>query len=304
MVLEGKKFYDGALTIPVGKSGTFSIEQEIKKSGTKLSTVSLRTHIMGGHEEEDICYSYPTVWHTLKDKDGVWMTDLPIEQAQCDNMLYGNIYGTVLIGGLGLGYAAQLVASQPQVDKIIVVEKSQDVVNLVWKHLKFPNHVKVTIVVADLFEYLKRPFLDGLDGKDDVINCGFYDVWRSDGEYTFHEMIVPLRKLSTTVIDGPLYCWNEDIMRSQLLLSLHTTMVMLSNPFPGVSQLSLDELADHVPEKEYWHNWRVPYYKAIKNKVFELDNEDAMANYVRFYGRPDLANHMHHLLTRGVHHAD
>ena len=305
MILEGKKFYDGALTIPTGQSGTFSIEHKIEKPGTSLSTASMRTMLMGGHDQKNISFSHSTTWHSLTEKDaGVWMTDLPIEQSQTDNMLNGNVYGTVLIGGLGLGYAAQLIANQPQVDRIIVVEQSQDVVNLVWKHLRFPKNTTATVVVADLFEYLKRDYLDGLDDEDDTIDCGFYDIWQSDGESTFHNTVVPLRELSFTVVDGPLYCWNEDIMRSQLMMALHSNMVMLSNPFPGVRQMNLDELSVVNEEIGIWHNWKVPYYKAIKDKIFELDNEDAMSNYARFYGRPDLANHMHYLLTRGVHHVD
>ena len=300
MILEGKTFYDGALRIPIGKSGDYAIEHNEKKADTSLPTTSMRTSVLGGHEQKNISFPYKTTWHSLTEDDGVWMTDLPIEQTQHDNTLDGNVYGTVLIGGLGLGYAAQLIANQPQVDRIIVVEQSQDVVNLVWEHLRFPAHVKATIVVADLFDYLKRPFLDGLDDEDDVINCGFYDIWRSDGEYTFHNTVVPLRKLSFTVVDGPLYCWNEDIMRSQLMLALHTNMVMLSNPFPGIKQMTIDELSVRNDEMGIWHNWKVPYYEAVKNGIFALDDKDAMMKYVRLYGMAEMATEMVLLLNEGV----
>lgn len=301
MILEGHKFYDRVLKIPVNRSGAFSIKQNVKKSNTKLVTANFRTSFMGGHDKEDICYPYETTWHSLmEDGEGVWMTDLPIEQAQHDTMLDGNVYGTVLIGGLGLGYAAQLIASQPQVDRIIVVEKSQDVVNLVWKHLTFPTWVETHIVVDDLFQYLKQECKKERSDCGNAFDCGFYDIWKSDGEYTFHETVIPLRNLSFPVIDGPLYCWNEDIMRGQLMLGLHSDKVMLTTPFPGIKELKLKELAQHHPKKEFWHNWKVPYYKAIQNKVFELDNNVAMANYVKFYGRPDLVNHMYLLLTKGI----
>ena len=95
---------------------------------------------------------HQTTWHTLSEgDDGVWMTDLPIEQFQADNMLYEKVYGTVLIGGLGLGYAAQLIASQPQVNRIIVIDKSQDVVDLVWKHLDFPENSETLDIIALFF---------------------------------------------------------------------------------------------------------------------------------------------------------
>jgi hypothetical protein len=300
MILEGKTFYDQALTIPAGKSGGYAVEHDVKKAGTSLSTTSMRTLVLGGHEKKDISFNYATTWHSLTEDGGVWMTDLPIEQLQADTMLDGKIYGTVLIGGLGLGYAAQLIANQPQVDRIIVVEQSQDVVDLVWKHLKFPKRVKTAIVVADLFEYLKRDYSYKAAEAKGVIDCGFYDIWQSDGEYTFHEMIVPLRQLSFTAIDGPLYCWNEDIMRSQLMLSLHTNMIMLSNPFPGIKQMNLNELSVIDKKAGIWHNWKVPYYEAIKNGVFALDNNDAMMQYVRLYGMADMSDEMMLLLSEGV----
>jgi len=302
MILDGRSFYDKALKIPVDSSGKFSIKHLVEKSGTKFSTTTMRTMILGGHHKKEISFCYPTTWHILAEKnDGIWMTDLPIEQFQADTMLNENVYGTVLIGGLGLGYAAQFIASQPQVDRIIVIEKSQDVVDLVWKHLRFPKRVETHIEVADLFDYLKlsKIAIKKSSGNGEVFDCGFYDIWRSDGESTFHHTVVPLRKLSSTVINGPLYCWNEDIMRSQLLMSLHTHMAMLSNPFPGVKQMNLDELSVHRPEIGIWHNWKVPYYKAIKNKVFALDDTDAMMEYVKLYGRSDMNNYMESFLTKG-----
>jgi hypothetical protein len=302
MISDNRKFYDNVLDIPAGTSGEFSIKHTEKKAGTELSTTSARTQLMGGHDGEKVTFIHATTWHTLSEKDdGVWMTDYPIEQFQTDSMLDGKLYGTVLIGGLGLGYAAQLIASQPQVDRIIVVEKSQDVVNLVWKHLRFPKRVEAHVEVADLFEYLKlsKIAVEESSGNDEVFDCGFYDIWRSDGECTFHETVVPLRRLSLTVVNGPLYCWNEDIMRGQLMMALHTHTTMLSNPFPGVKQMSLDELATFKPEHGVWHDWKVPYYRAIKNKILQPDDSDAMVEYVRMYGRPDLAECMESFLTEG-----
>ena len=300
MILGHRQFYDSVLNIPARKSGKFAIEHNVKKADTPLPTTSMRTLVLGGHEQKNIKYSWETTWHSLTEDGGGWMTDLPIEQTQADNMLDENVYGTVLIGGLGLGYAAQLIANQPQVNRIIVVEQSQDVVDLVWKHLQFPEHVKATIVVADLFDYLKRDFLEGLNDEDDVIDCGFYDIWQSDGEYTFHNTVVPLRKLSSTVVDGPLYCWNEDIMRTQLALALHSEEAMLTHPFPGFKQSPIEELSVYNQQRGVWHNWKVPYYEAIREGVISLGDTDAMHQYCRLYGMADMATEMMLLLNEGV----
>ena len=89
-------------------------------------------------------------------------------------------------------------------------------------------------------------------------------------------------------------------MRSQLMWALHSNMVMLSNPFPGIKQMNLDELAVFNEEIGIWHNWKGPYYEAIKNGVFSLDNNDAMMQYVRLYGMAEMSTEMMLLLNEGV----
>ena len=89
-------------------------------------------------------------------------------------------------------------------------------------------------------------------------------------------------------------------MRSQLMLALHTNMVMLSNPFPGIKQMTIDELSVRNDEMGIWHNWKVPYYEAVKNGIFALDDKDAMMKYVRLYGMAEMATEMVLLLNEGV----
>ena len=138
MVINGCRSYVGALSIPQRKLGKISIEKMVVKPGTELVTASARSSLLGGQENKPVSFAYETEWHRMQEEDvGTWMTDLPIEQAQHDNMLDGRLYGHVLVGGLGLGYAATMLSHQPQIHEITVVEQSQDVVDLVWRHLKF-----------------------------------------------------------------------------------------------------------------------------------------------------------------------
>ena len=141
--------------------------------------------------------------------------------------------------------------------------------------------------------------MEGLDSEDDVINCGFYDIWQSDGEYTFHNTVVPLRKLSFTVVDGPLYCWNEDIMRTQLIMALHSESMMLTRSFPGFVQMPIEELSQYNKQRGVWHNWKVPYYQAIREGVISLDNRYAMNRYCKLYGMADMSTEMTLLLNEG-----
>ena len=87
MILGHRQFYDSVLNIPARKLGKFAIEHNVKKADTPLPTTSMRTLVLGGHEQKNIKYSWETTWHSLTEDDGVWMTDLPIEQTQADKML-------------------------------------------------------------------------------------------------------------------------------------------------------------------------------------------------------------------------
>ena len=112
------------IDIPEGKSGYLKIRHINKPAGIVLPTSNSRTALMGGQKVEHIKFDEETRWHELSEEDrGVWMTDYPIEQAQCDEQSKG-MWGNVLIGGLGLGYAAQHIAKDDQVDSITVVEST------------------------------------------------------------------------------------------------------------------------------------------------------------------------------------
>jgi len=65
-------------------------------------------------ENHRVAYDTPTTWHKLVGPTGVWMTDLPCEQAQHDGLLKNVRDGHVLIGGLGLGLAR---ASAPRINQ-------------------------------------------------------------------------------------------------------------------------------------------------------------------------------------------
>ena len=126
-----KKFYAGALDIPAGKSKGVEVKRIQKPAGTTLKSGNLRTS-MFGQKSENLVFDEPTVWHELSEKGfGVWMTDLPIEQRQTDELI-ARSSGRVLVGGLGLGYAVVALAARSKVKEIVVVEKNPVIIKLVW----------------------------------------------------------------------------------------------------------------------------------------------------------------------------
>ena len=269
--------WTGVLNIPEGKRGEYAITHQMHPAGSVLTTANLRTAMMGGHEGEEIHFDHESIWHELSYSGGVWMTDLPIEQAQADAAMEEITGGSVLVGGLGLGYCLEVLARNEDVDDIEVVEVSQDVADLVWPHVSDLVKEKTTLYVDDLFHFLTGVSAHPCEQWD----YAFYDIWQSDGEHTFFRTVLPLRELSDGHVDEVL-CWNEDVMRGQLYTSLLSRMMATILPIPGEkTKLTIEVLAGPPPfnadmgDREYmdW-GWARPFWKTLIEKgITEHGNE-------------------------------
>ncbi len=266
--------FTGVLDIPEARSGKYRIEHFEVPAGDRLELASARTRILGGHAAGFITHDVPTRWHRLVGPTGVWMTDLPVEQAQHDAALKGVTRGSVLVGGLGIGYAVQLLAKRKDIERIIVIEVSRDVIALVKPALfkMLGKHAdKVTIVHADLLRWLTlRQHI-----KNASLDFAFYDIWQGDDEATLHEIVVPLLSLSAGIVKTRPICWNEDVMRGQLRNALmHATLTSV----PAV------ELPPSHPGARYV-NWRVPFHRWVEErKPDEALMQQMAVSYAELYG--------------------
>ena len=96
----------------------------------------------------------------------VMMSDFYYERATCEGVVR-RAHGDVLIAGLGLGMILHAILKKPSVQSVTVIEKFQDVVDLISPSL--PRDSRLTVVTADIFEW-KPP-----DGRCyDVI---WFDIW-------------------------------------------------------------------------------------------------------------------------------
>lgn len=275
------KVWNPVMSIPEGKVNDYEVEHMTVPANSPLSTASMRTVLLGGHENEPVVYQHETTWHRLTYDGGVWMTDLPIEQAQHDTHLE-HFCGKVLVGGLGLGYAVNTLLKRKEIEKVVVVEKADEVIQLVAPHIwDFWSHGKdrYEVVHADLFDYLA-------DDKEQY-DFGFYDLWQSDSESTFHEFIPRLRELSGNVDN--VVCWNEDIMRGQLFNNLQHKMMMISNKdlFSKLdsAQLTIDQLCEKDNGAgSIWINWAVPFFTAIRDGRFSISSQQHAKIYALMYG--------------------
>jgi hypothetical protein len=265
--------YRSPLRIPEGKVGKFEVRHQKAKPGEKFRTANLRCAFFG-QKSDEVSWPHETTWTSLLEEGRRWMSDMPCEQAQHDKSLRG-MSGRVLVGGLGLGYAATVLARKKAVREIVVVEMAQEVIDLVWRHLKLRG--KASVVKADLFDYLRN--LGGLVSFDNA----FYDIWAGDNECTFFKTVCPLRELSGKCIRNEPACWNEDIMRGQLYQSLQSKLMMHQH------RESLNACAMGNPWVEsgsIWNDWSVPFFQWW-NEIQPNDKllTAGMACYASIYGR-------------------
>lgn len=289
-MIQGK--WEGTIRIPEGKSNDYVIKH-IKRKGN-VDAFNLRTTLYG-QPRITVPFDGESTWHEMSYDGGVWMTDLPIEQQQHDReMECMEGAERVLVGGLGLSYALHKLVRDYDVQRIDVVEISQDVINLVWPHVAPDVKAHCVLHHADLFDYIKE------HSACCQWDYGFYDIWQSDGETTFHDMVVPLRNLSHDCCDH-VVCWNEDVMRSQLLqnvVSRHRMSVIYKQAMENVS----DDLARQTRESlsslgfgkqeeflttstDKYHKWATPFWRAyFEGRISDERFTDAAVWFVQRYG--------------------
>ena len=89
--------------------------------------------------------------------------------------LWDNAKGDVLIGGLGIGMTHHVLIKNPNVTSITIIEKYQDVIDLVWDNCL--KDERFNLIHADINTW-KIP-------ADSHWDIGWFDTWISDGD--FHE---------------------------------------------------------------------------------------------------------------------
>ena len=285
--------WEGCVNIPEGKSADYALEHFTKKG--PIPAWNARTMLFG-QPKQTVHFDGETKWHRLTYDGGVWMTDLPIEQVQHDRELVPTKNAdAVLVGGLGLGYALTKMVRDYDVHEIDVVEISEHVINLVWPHVPPDVKERCRLHHADLFKFLEHPpttrrFNNGnpIDVPDEW-DVAFYDIWQSDGEGTFHSMVMPLREASYRIADCVI-CWNEDVMRGQLFNALRSRKLMLDNPQICPPQNDPEELKKFLRgNDDPYHRWACPFWRGVLDgHVSDEEFNGAAASYVREYGlHPD-----------------
>src|SRR5256885_1715689 len=116
------------VSLPEGKSGKFEVKHTY---GDCFDVVSIREAITTGKQPLTVKLEEPIRIHELYEDGQLWIADVPIEVRQHQEALARMMpRGRVLVGGLGLGIMAGLLARKPEVTQVDVVEISPEVAGL------------------------------------------------------------------------------------------------------------------------------------------------------------------------------
>ncbi len=142
--------------VPNGKSGNWEVETfEVPEN----SIGSLRLAWQGRPIK-------PGMYKSLKRGMTLVMSNTPAEIRDFVHIIR-RAKGNILINGLGLGVLLTAILEKTEVKTVTVIEKSQDVINLVAP--TFSSDERVTIICADAFEY-QPP-------KGVRYDCVWHDIW-------------------------------------------------------------------------------------------------------------------------------
>lgn len=177
-----------------GRRGKVMLTKKIILKGTVLRTYDAKQgRFYKGRMDDDM----PIV--ALSEDGGVWMSDTPQAQESLEPVIK-RARGDVLVAGLGIGYVPTLLSRKPNVNRIDIVEKNRDVINLVYPQVWTSKH---RIIKGDVFRILANTSY-----RYDFIHI---DVWMG--------ILQPLKEIQrvTTLArrclkpHGEVHCWTQEL---------------------------------------------------------------------------------------------
>jgi len=194
--------------------GKWSIKIEELGAGTSVPLISMRTSFHTGQPMLQIRLSEPLQIHKLMHDGDLITSDIP-QEVYSQFLAFKKARGRVLVGGLGIGMAAAMIADMPKVEEVTVVEFAPEVIEMMHDQLP-KTKTSIKIVEADLFSYLKNcPDFD----------FAYFDIWSPTGEGAWNDYIVPLRRAVRRHHGAKsVECWAENEMQGQVRASLLTAL--------------------------------------------------------------------------------
>jgi len=164
------------INVPDGKSGSWEIKTKIAPEPDPLTKARAIIHGYGR-------YVPAGTYKVLLRNNTVVMSNTPDEIRDSISFIRA-AKGDVLINGLGLGVILKALLDKPEIDSVTVIEKSEDVINLVAP--TYQNDKRVTIIHDDAFTYKPE--------KGKKYNAVWHDIWDDITSDNLPEMIKLHRK--------------------------------------------------------------------------------------------------------------
>lgn len=162
------------IKVPDGQSGDWKVETFVV-SEEAARFASLRAAINTGRG------GLPAGTYRKLTRNGTIIMSNTPDEINDNRMFVYNAKGHVLINGLGLGVVLEMLLKKDKVEKITIIENSEDVINLVGPTYK--DNPKVNIIHADAFEY-KPP-------KGEKYDAVWHDIW----DYICGDNVEEMKKL-------------------------------------------------------------------------------------------------------------
>ena len=156
-------------------------------------------------------FNNPCDSYVLYENDEVWMSVNPMEIATSRKAI-SNASGNVLVLGCGLGYVPYMMSLKENVEKITIIEQSDEVIQI-FKEVILPEfHTnKIEIIKADAFTYL-----DAAAEKYDYV---YADVWQDnvDGLEDYKIFVKYEDKFPNTKFDY----WLENSLLDSVIVNIY-----------------------------------------------------------------------------------
>lgn len=181
------------VTVPEGVSGDWKVERfHITKAEANFSCI--RDGYRSVREGD---------YTRLMCGDKVVMSDTPAEMSDHWKPVH-MATGKVLIHGLGLGMFLSAIMRKPEVTEIMVVEKSPDVIKLIWPHYEAQDtDHRVTVMEGDAFTWTPP--------KGKVWDVVWHDIWNDLCTDNMKEMTTLCRRYGRRAKwQG---CWSKDHLK-------------------------------------------------------------------------------------------
>ena len=132
--------FDIEVKVQAGQQGVARIEKfEVSETSSRMSAIRALMH-----PSEFIS---PGKYTKLFVNDTIMMSDTPMER-RTNSGFVSHAHGRVLVAGLGIGLILEAILDKPEVETVTVIEKYQDVVDLVAPSLLDRFADKLTVITA------------------------------------------------------------------------------------------------------------------------------------------------------------